>query len=143
MFAHRMTIMEENLHSGAIWIMSTSGKTFHNERTPTYIYVHTVSDPVLDEKRHTTSTEHTLEYGGRKVLYRYNEATAINFCSASGANYAGNIVVEGYVVRWKYSANEKGEAISEMEPVVDRRDREEISQVLWPGMNSSSRVSFV
>jgi hypothetical protein len=122
--------------------MSTSRKTSQNQGTATYIHAHIASDPVLDEKRFTSATEHTLDYKGRKVLYCYSEASAISFCSASGANYAGNMTVKGYVVRWKYGASENGEALSEIEPIKDRKEQEEISQILWPGMNSSSRVSF-
>jgi len=122
--------------------MSTHKKATSSEKTTTYAYVHPFDDPVLDDKRFTTSTEHTLEYKGRKVLYCYAEATAISFCSASGANYAGNMIVRGYVVRWKYGTNEDGEALSEIEPIIDKKDQEEISHILWPGMNSRSRVSF-
>jgi len=122
--------------------MSTHKKTPSSERTTTYTYAHPPRDPVLDEKRFTTSTEHTLEYRGRKVLYSYAEASAISFCSASGASYAGNMNVKGYVVRWKYGTNEEGEALSEIEPIIDKKEQEEISQLLWPGMNSRSRVSF-
>jgi len=122
--------------------MSTHRKTSSNERTVSYVYAHPLGDPVLDDKRFTTSTEHTLDYRGREVLYSYTEASAISFCSASGANYAGNMNVKGYVVRWKYGADEKGEALSEIEPIIDKKDQEEISHILWPGMNSSSRVSF-
>ncbi len=120
--------------------MSTSRKASRNKETSTYVYAHPFGDPVLDDKRFTTSTEHTLEYKGRKVLYCYAEASAISFCSASGASYAGNLTVKGYVVRWKYGANENGEALSEIEPVADKKEQEEISHILWPGMNS--RVSF-
>src|SRR5512139_1522939 len=120
--------------------MSASRKASRSRETSTFVYAHPFSDPVLDDKRFTTSTEHLLEYKGRQVLYSYAEASAISFCSASGANYAGNITVKGYVVRWRYGANEKGEALSEIEPVTDGRDQEEISRILWPGPNS--RVSF-
>jgi hypothetical protein len=122
--------------------MSSPKKTSSSERTATYVYAHQISDPVLDDKRFTTSTEHTLDYKGRKILYCYTEATAISFCSAAGANYAGNMIVKGYVVRWKYEENESGEALSEVEPITDKKDQEEISQMIWPGMNSRSRVSF-
>ena len=122
--------------------MSTHRKTSSNERTASYVYAHPLGDPVLDEKRFTTSTEHTLDYKGRKILYCYAEASAISFCSAAGANYAGNMIVKGYVVRWKYGTNEVGEALSEVEQVADENEREEISHIIWPGMNSRSRVSF-
>jgi hypothetical protein len=142
MFALHSIIIEVNHRSGTRHSMSTRQKTPQNPATPTYVYAHTVSDPVLDEKRFTTSTEHTLEYKGRKVLYCYAEASAISFCSASGASYAGNMAVKGYVVRWKYGTNEKGEAVSEIEPVAGKKEQAEISHILWPGMNSGSRVSF-
>lgn len=122
--------------------MSNHQKMSQNRATSTYVYAHPVSDPVLDEKRFTTSTEHTLEYKGRSALYCYAEASAISFCSASGASYAGNMIVKGYVVRWKYGTNDKGEDLSEIEPVTDKKEQEEISHILWPGMNSTSRVSF-
>jgi hypothetical protein len=122
--------------------MSTHHRTSHSEPVSTHVHVHQSSDPVLDDKRFTTSTEHTLKYKDRDVLYCYAEASAISFCSAAGANYAGNMIVKGYVVRWKYGTNEKGEALSETEQVTDENEREEISRILWPGMNSRSRVSF-
>jgi hypothetical protein len=122
--------------------MSTHRKTSSNERTASYVYAHPLGDPVLDDKRFTTSTEHTLDYKGGRILYCYAEASAISFCSAAGANYAGNMIVKGYVLRWKYGTNEKGEALSEIEQVTDENEREEISHILWPGMNSRSRVSF-
>jgi hypothetical protein len=122
--------------------MSTSRKTPQKNATSTYVYAHPFSDPVLDDKRFTTSTEHTLEYKGRKVLYCYAEASAISFCSASGASYAGNMNVKGYVVRWKYGTNEEGEALSEIEPISNKKEQEEISQLLWPGSSGASRVTF-
>jgi hypothetical protein len=122
--------------------MSTHRKTSSNERTASYVYAHPLGDPVLDEKRFTTSTEHTLDYKGRRILYCYAEASAISFCSASGANYAGNMIVRGYVVRWKYGTNEDGEALSEIQPITDKTEQQDISRLLWPGMNSRSRVSF-
>jgi hypothetical protein len=142
MFALRGITIEDRHQPGERQAMSTYEKAISNERTTTYVYAHQFSDPVLDEKRFTTSTELTLDYKGRKILYCYAEASAISFCSASGANYAGNMNVKGYVVRWKYGANESGEALSEIEPISDKKEQEEISRILWPGMNSSSRVSF-
>jgi len=122
--------------------VSTHQKTSKNEVTSTRVYAHPFSDPVLDDKRFTTSTEHTLDYKGKKVLYSYAEASAISFCSASGASYAGNMNVRGYIVRWKYGANESGEALSEIQPITDKKEQEEISQILWPGSSGTSRVTF-
>ena len=122
--------------------MSAEKKMTSNRKATIHVYAHPFSDPVLDDKRFTTSTEHTLDYKGREVLYSYAEASAISFCSASGANYVGNMNVKGYVVRWKYGMNEKGEALSEIEPITNKKDQEEISQLLWPGSSGNSRVVF-
>ena len=142
MFVSCGLIIEKGFRSGVTEVMSANQQSSGFRAASAYVYAHPVSDPTLDDKRFTTSTEHILDYKGRKVLYCYNEASAISFCSAAGANYAGNMVVKGYVVRWKYGANESGEALSEIEPVVERNEQEEISRILWPGMNSIARVSF-
>lgn len=112
------------------------------EQATTYVYAHPIRDPILEEKRFTSTTEGMLEYKGRKVLYSYAEASAISFCSASGANYAGNMNVKGYVVRWQFGTNERGEAQSEIQRITDKKEQEEISQILWPGSGSIFRVNF-
>ncbi len=117
-------------------------ETSNNKQATTYIYVHPVRDPVLEEKRFTSTTEGTLEYKGRKVLYNYAEASAISFCSASGANYAGNMNVKGYVIRWQFGTNENGEALSEIQRITDKKEQEEVRQILWPGSGGISRVNF-
>jgi hypothetical protein len=135
-------IIEGNRPAGERQTVSVPDKTSHTQAASTYVYAHQPGDPVLDEKRFTTSSERTLDYKGRTVLYTYAEASAISFCSASGASYAGNMMVRGYVVRWQYGRNDKGEAISEVEPITDKAEQEEISRILWPGMSSMFRVSF-
>jgi len=142
MFALCGITIEEKHRSGTKRAMSTHQETSSNKKATPFVYAHPPSDPVLDEKRFTTSTEHTLDYKGRRVLYNYAEATAISFCSASGASYAGNMIVKGYVVRWKYGTDEKGRSLSEIEPITNKREQQEISQLLWPSSSTSSRVSF-
>jgi hypothetical protein len=122
--------------------MSTQRETSASQTKTTYVYTHIPQDPLIEEKRFTSTTEHILEYQGRKLLYNYAEATNISFCSASGANYAGNMNVKGYVIRWKYGTNENGEALSEIQPVTNKKERQEISQLLWPSVNGTSRVTF-
>jgi hypothetical protein len=84
MFALRGITIEEKHWSGTKRAMSTHQETSSNKKAATFVYAHLPSDPVLDDKRFTTSTEHTLGYKGRKLLYCYTEASAISFCSASG-----------------------------------------------------------
>jgi hypothetical protein len=107
----------------------------------TYVYAHPPQDSILDERRFTLS-EGIMEYQGRKVLYYYAEATSVNFCTASGTPFVGNMNVRGYVVRWRYGTNENGEALSEIEPITDKKEQQEISKLLWPSPNGSTRVNF-
>jgi hypothetical protein len=107
----------------------------------TCIYAHPPQDSILDERRFTLS-EGLLEYQGRKVLYHYSEAVGVTFCTGTGAPFTGNINVRGYVVRWKYGANDNGEDLSEIEPITDQKEQKEISRLLWPSPNDFSRVNF-
>jgi len=107
----------------------------------TYVYAHPPQDSILDERRFTLS-EGVLEYQGRKVLYHYAEATSVSFCTASGSPFAGNMNVRGYVVRWRYGTNEKGEALSDIDPITDKKEQQEISKLLWPSPNGPTRVNF-
>jgi len=109
----------------------------------TYIYRHgPQQEDVGSEGKQYSITEGILEYQGRKVLYQYVEALGISFCTVTGAAYVGNINVQGYVVRWKYGNNDKGEALSEIQPVSDVQERQEIGKLLWPTCGTS-RVNFV
>lgn len=106
-----------------------------------YIYIHPPVDDGLEERRFSLS-EGILEHRGRRVLYHYSEATSVSFCTASGSPFVGNIHVRGYVLRWKYITNDKGHALSEIEPVMDEHERREIQCLLWPGRDGHSRVLF-
>jgi hypothetical protein len=109
----------------------------------TYVYRHgPPQEDVGSEGKQYSITEGILEYQGRKVLYQYVEALGVSFCTVTGAAYVGNINVKGYVVRWKYGSNEKGEALSEIQPVSDVREQQEIGKLLWPTCGTP-RVNFV
>jgi len=102
----------------------------------TYIYVHQPQgEDIGFEGRSYSLAENLLEYKGRKVLYLNTEASAISFCDRSYATHLGSIIVKGYVLKWKYGANEKGEPLSEIEPVMDEVEQREISELLRDGYN--------
>ena len=105
------------------------------------IYAHPSVDDGLEERRFSLS-EGILEYGGRQVFYHYSEATSVSFCTASGSPFVGNIHVRGYVLRWKYTIDDKGLALSEIEPVTNETERREIQNLLWPGRDGRARVLF-
>ena len=109
----------------------------------TYVYRHgPQQEDVGSEGKQYSITEGILEYQDRKVLYQYVEALGVSFCTVTGAAYVGNINVQGYVVRWKYGSNEKGEALSEIQPVSDVQEKQEIGKLLWPTLGTP-RVNFV
>jgi hypothetical protein len=105
-------------------------------KTMSYIYEHIPEDKDIGfEGRSYAVAERLLEYKDRKVLYLNTEASEVSFCDRSYAMHLGSIIVKGYVVRWKYGKNEKGEALSEIEPVKNEEEQREISKLLRDGYN--------
>jgi len=95
------------------------------------IYVHVAEDEDIGfEGRSYRLAEEVLDYQGRKVLYLKSEASAVSFCDRSYACHLGSINVKGYVVRWKYGTDEKGEMLSEIEPINNEMEEQEISRLL-------------
>ena len=104
-----------------------------------YTYVHvTEGEDIGFEARSYRISEELLDYQGRKVLYLNSEASGVSFCDRSYAMHLGSINVKGYVVRWKYDTNGKGEIISEIEPVKDEGEQREISRILKVRYNISA-----
>jgi len=95
------------------------------------IYVHVnEGEDIGFEGRSYRIAEELLDYQGRKVLYLNSEASGVSFCDRSYAMHLGSINVKGYVVRWRYGTNEKGETLSEIEPVTDEGEQREINKLL-------------
>jgi hypothetical protein len=108
-----------------------------------YVYVHLPEDSDIGfDGRSYSLKEGVLEYGGRKILYLNTDASGISFCDRSYAYHLGSINVKGYVVRWKFGTNEKGEALSEIEPIADDSERQEIARILKAGYNVSAVYFF-
>ena len=104
-----------------------------------YVYTHfPEGEDIGFEGRSYSITEGLLEYRGRKVLYLNSEASGVSFCDRSYAMHLGSINVKGYVVKWKYGTNEKGEALSQIEPVTDEGEQREISKFLKVRYNVSA-----
>ena len=69
-----------------------------------------------------------LEHDGREVLCVTGvSAIESSCCGASGCAYA---IVPGYILKWKFKQNQAGLPISEVEPVKDNADRQQIAAVL-------------
>jgi hypothetical protein len=72
--------------------------------------------------------EGILEMQGKEVLYVVGNAVIdSSCCGVGGCRYA---LVPGYVRKFKTGQNEQGLWISEVDPIVDRETRQEITQLL-------------
>ena len=72
--------------------------------------------------------EGILEMQGKEVLYVVGNAVIdSSCCGVGGCRYA---LVPGYVRKFKTRQNEQGLWISEVDPIVDRETRQEITQLL-------------
>jgi len=74
--------------------------------------------------------EKVLQHNGREILYLVTEACAVFCCDRSYNCQIGAVNVKGYIVRWKHKTNEKGEPISEVEPIEDEKVQQEIREIL-------------
>jgi hypothetical protein len=96
-----------------------------------YIYTHLPQDEDIGpDGRSYQLSEERMEYEGKSVLYLYVVASGISFCDRNYAPHMANINVKGYVVRWKYGTNEKGEPLSEIEPISNEDQKKDIRQLL-------------
>jgi len=107
------------------------------------IYVHVEqSDEIGPEGRSYSITENLLEFQGRNVLYLYVSASEISFCDRNYAAHLANVNVKGYVKKWKYDVNEKGETLSVIEPVTSEEDKREMSKILRTTHNVQT-INFI
>jgi hypothetical protein len=76
---------------------------------------------------YTPEKEVRLPYGGQEVLYVVGAAVLEASCCGTGKwVYA---TVPGYVVRW-HDSLEQGSATSEVRPISDERERDEIRRII-------------
>ena len=107
-----------------------------------YVYTHLPENEDIGFRERSYSVvERLLEYAGRKVLYLFVEASEVTFCDRSYASHLASLNVKGYVTRWKYDKDERGEALSEIEPIENEEDKREITDVLRASHNIST-VNF-
>ncbi len=108
-----------------------------------YVYAHLPQNEDIGfEGRSYSVTEGLLEYRGRSVLYLCAEASDVTFCDCSYASRLVSVNVRGYVTRWKYESNEKGEALSEIEPITDEEEQRAIRDLLRASQYMST-VNFL
>jgi hypothetical protein len=72
--------------------------------------------------------EKCIAFQGREVLLAKGTWAVENSCCGTGG--CGFALVPGYVLRWKASNNEKGEAVSEIEPVQDDEEKQALRKLI-------------
>lgn len=88
-------------------------------------YVHAPEDEDIGPlERFYRAREGEPEYNGREVLYLTVETTGITFCDGS---YASRIETVNVM---EYKTNERGGAVSEIEPIEDKEMQQEIREML-------------
>src|SRR4030042_3959831 len=81
--------------------------------------------------------EEILNYKDKDVLYLISEAHGpLSFCGG-GCLSAGGIFIKGRIVEWKTS-NDKAEFVSKLEAIEDKREQEEIREVIKAKHKTSS-----
>ena len=82
--------------------------------------------------------EEILDYKGQDVFYIISEAQGpISFCCGGGCLCAGSIFVKGRIIEWKTS-NGRAEFVSKLEPIEDKREQEEIREIIKAKHNASN-----
>lgn len=72
--------------------------------------------------------EGQLQYNGRQVYYYTGYSVVDTSCCGPGG--CGFAFVVGYVVNWKTGKDNGGSYISDIEPVTDNEEKEEIRKLL-------------
>jgi len=94
-------------------------------------YIHLPEDDDIDPlERDYQATEGKLEYNGREVLYLTSESTGVTCCDGSYVSRIETVNVIGYITRWKYETNERGAAVSEVEPIEDNEIKRRIREII-------------
>ncbi len=106
-----------------------------------YVHIDPGGEEIGWEIRSYKAMESTVEYNGKQVLLVEVEADNCTFCDGSYAMNLAGANVEGYVLKWKYRIDEKGQPVSEIEPVRDKADRKGIITLLKPRY-SGSQINF-
>ena len=93
-------------------------------------YIH----PVLNEEIRTISghyilsRENRLPYNDRQILYSIGCAVVdASCCGTGGCAYAQ---VPGYVRQWKYKLNSDNRAVTQVEPIRNKNDQQELRRLI-------------
>jgi len=77
---------------------------------------------------YTLMKEVKLKYQSREVLYTVAHTVVDNSCCGSGCWQ--HVLVFGYILKWQSATNPEGLPVTDVEPVTDPYDRENIKQII-------------
>src|SRR4030042_119301 len=95
-----------------------------------YVHMPEEEDIGFPERAYQVIEEGKLEYKGLEVLYLIVKSTNFTCCDRILTSQLATVRVAGYIIRWKYGTNEKGEAISEIKTIKDKETQQEIARIL-------------
>lgn len=89
---------------------------------------------------YTPQQEIRLPYKGREVLCIIGQVVLESSCCTVNTDWA-YALVPGYILNWRDGVNEDGLPVSEVEPVRDTKEREEIRKAIQT-QEPSAMVDF-
>jgi hypothetical protein len=72
--------------------------------------------------------EKRISFQGREVLLAKGSYMVESSCCGTGG--CGFALIPGYVLQWKASKNEKGEPVTEIEPVTDEEEKRALRKLV-------------
>ena len=83
--------------------------------------------------------EEKLSFQGREVLFATGYMDVNSSCCGTGG--CGFALVAGYILNWKRAVNEKGEPVSEVEPIKGVQAKEAVEKLVRK-TNNVQQVNF-
>ncbi len=77
---------------------------------------------------YTIEKEKKLSFQGREVLYAIGYMAVDSSCCGTGG--CGFALVAGYIQDWKTFTNEKGEPVSEVEPIQEAHTKKALEEII-------------
>ena len=98
-------------------------------KTKTYTHQEPGKDVIFGiAGRYIPYQDTILEYNGREVLYSIGQVRMeASCCNLDDWVYT---VVPGYIVNWRSTTSEDGLPVSEVEPVTDKKARQELTEII-------------
>ena len=122
--------------------MPKSTAPSERKKNNSYEYIH----PFLNEDVSSISGhysfvgEGTIQYKGRDVLYLNGFSVTDSACCGIGGCVFS--FVPGYILRLRYSLNDQGKPISEVEPVTDEIAQRDIAELIKQ-IEPSTQINFL